>query len=90
MALPMKQIEYSRTTPSVLKEGQAKLYKGRLHSFGGLDFNFMPVATFDHTSNQRKEIYEWLWAKVDFHFWMATYQDMLFDDEANTEAYNFW
>lgn len=25
-----------------------------------------------------------------FHFWLATYGDMLFSDEANAEAYNFW
>jgi hypothetical protein len=90
MALPMKQVDYPGTAPPVSRDGQSALYSGRLQSFGGLDFNFMPKRTFDDTPDQRKERYESLWAEGDFHFWLAGYQDTLFDEEANTAAYNFW
>lgn len=72
------------------RDKYAALYTGRLESFGGFDYNFMPVATFDHDDDRRKSIYESLMEKGDFSYWLATYYDMLFSDEANTEAYNFW
>ena len=90
MACPMKQEEYPETAAAVSRDGQAALYKRRLQSYGGLDFNFLAKCTFDDTRDQRQELYESLWAEGDFHFWLAGYQDTLFDDEANSEAYKFW
>jgi cation diffusion facilitator CzcD-associated flavoprotein CzcO len=91
LALPMKQVEYTGKPPSVqLKDKYAELFKGRQDSFGGFDYNFSALKTFEHTPEQRREFYEELWAHGDFHFWIASYIDMLFEDNANTEAYNFW
>lgn len=90
LALPMKQREYKGREQEVPKDRYAELFDGRKESFGGFDFNFMPAATFDHDEEQRKATYQELWEEGDFHFWLATYWDMLFSDEANTEAYNFW
>ncbi|KAG9815671.1 FAD/NAD(P)-binding domain-containing protein, partial [Aureobasidium melanogenum] len=66
------------------------LYANPKLSFGGIDYSFSAQKTFDHTPEERKAVYEALWAHGDFHFWLAAYGDMLFSDEANTEAYNFW
>lgn len=90
-ALPMKQIEYDvhniQATP---REEYAELFEGREKSFGGFDFNFLDKNTFDDSEEVRQKTYEELWSHGDFHYWLATYQDMLFNDQANTEAYNFW
>jgi cation diffusion facilitator CzcD-associated flavoprotein CzcO len=89
LALPMKQIEYpSDLYPTTQK--YAEIFAGRPTSFGGFDFNFLGRGTFDDTPEQRRETYERLWAEGDFHFWLATYYDMLFTPEANKEAYDFW
>lgn len=86
----MKQQELDGDTQLAPKEQYPGLYAGRKSSFGGIDYGFAKEKTFDHTPDERKAVYEALWAHGDFHFWLATYGDMLFSDEANTEAYNFW
>lgn len=90
LALPMKQVEYPGAQTPIPKEEYPALYEGRLQSFGGLGFNFMNKSTFEDSPEQRRETYEKLWAHGDFRFWLATYGDMLFSEEANTEAYAFW
>jgi cation diffusion facilitator CzcD-associated flavoprotein CzcO len=91
LALPMKQVEYANEPPALqLKDKTTEFFKLRRSSYGGFDYNFAALKTFEHTPEQRRDFYEELWEHGDFHFWLATYNDMLFDDEANTEAYNFW
>ncbi|CAG9942326.1 unnamed protein product [Clonostachys rosea f. rosea IK726] len=87
MALPMKQVDY---TKPLTKEKYPKVFDGRYESFGGFDFSFLPRGTFDDTPAEREMVYEGLWNQGDFQFWLATYRDMLFQEDANKEAYNFW
>ncbi|KAH0378925.1 FAD/NAD(P)-binding domain-containing protein, partial [Aureobasidium melanogenum] len=89
LALPMKQQEFDGEAQTLPKEQYPDLYTGRKFSFCGIDYSFSAQKTFDHTPEERRVVYEALWAHGDFHFWLATYGDMLFSDEANTEAYNF-
>jgi hypothetical protein len=87
----MKQIEFGvHSVQAAPREEYAELYKGRGKSFSGFDFNFMDRNTFEDSEEDRKKTYEDLWSHGDFHYWLATYRDMLFDERANTEAYNFW
>ncbi|KAH0280863.1 FAD/NAD(P)-binding domain-containing protein, partial [Aureobasidium melanogenum] len=90
LALPMKQQEFDGKGQTLPKEQYPDLYAGRKLSFGGIDYSFSAQRTFDHTPEERRAVYETLWAHGDFHFWLAAYGDMLFSDEANTEAYNVW
>ncbi|KAJ5364333.1 uncharacterized protein N7496_010046 [Penicillium cataractarum] len=89
-ALPMKQINFTEAEHIPPKSAYSELFQGRRDSFGGFNFNFTPRCTFEDSPEQRQETYEELWQHGDFHFWLATYQDMLFTKEANKEAYNFW
>jgi cation diffusion facilitator CzcD-associated flavoprotein CzcO len=91
LALPMKQMEFVGTNNQTMpRDKYANLYAERKQSYGGFDYNFMPVGTFEHDEKERMKTYQDLWEHGDFHFWLATYHDMLFEDGANTEAYNFW
>lgn len=90
LALPMKQMNFKGNEHEVPRENYPGLFEGRRNSFGGFNFNFTPRSTFDDPPEKRKEKYEELWKHGDFHFWLATYQDMLFSKEANKEAYDFW
>jgi cation diffusion facilitator CzcD-associated flavoprotein CzcO len=91
LALPMKQVQYdAHDAQAVSREQYQELFKGRSQSCGGFDFNFLNKNTFDDSEEDRRRTYEDLWSHGDFHYWLATYQDMLFDDRANTEAYEFW
>jgi cation diffusion facilitator CzcD-associated flavoprotein CzcO len=91
LALPMKQVQYdTHDAQAVPREQYPELFKGRSQSYGGFDFNFLNKNTFDDSEEDRRRTYEDLWSHGDFHYWLATYQDMLSDDRANTEAYEFW
>jgi hypothetical protein len=86
----MRQENYDNEKQGYPKEQYRGIFDGRSQSYGGFDFNFAPKSTWDDTEEERKAFYQQLWEHGDFHFWLATYQDMLFEDRANTEAYNFW
>ncbi|KAF1946450.1 FAD/NAD(P)-binding domain-containing protein [Clathrospora elynae] len=89
-AIPMKQVNYSGDEQALPKNAYHDLFAARSASFSGLSFNFLPKGTFEDTPEQRKQVYEELWAQGDFRFWVGTYYDMLSNEEANKEAYNFW
>ncbi|OAP62315.1 hypothetical protein AYL99_04518 [Fonsecaea erecta] len=90
LALPMKQVEYSGDEQTIPPQKYRDVFAGRSTTFSGFTFDFLPRGTFDDTPEQRRQTYEELWAKGDFSFWLATYHDMLFTEEANKEAYDFW
>jgi cation diffusion facilitator CzcD-associated flavoprotein CzcO len=86
LTLPMKQVEYDGDGQAIPASQYPGFFKKRNETFGGFDFNFLTRGTFDDSPEKRQETYEELWSKGDFHFWLATYRDMLFDEEANKEA----
>lgn len=90
MAMPMGQKSFLQGDRQFAESSYPTILADRKKSFGGFDFNFSPLKTFLHTPEERNTFYEDLWAKGDFHFWLGTYHDMLFDKAANEEAYGFW
>lgn len=89
-AMPMRQVDFDQEEQEYSRDEYPRLYKERLQSYGGFDFSFLGRKTFDDDPETRREVYEKLWAEGDFKYWLATYADMLFDHDANREAYNFW
>jgi cation diffusion facilitator CzcD-associated flavoprotein CzcO len=89
-ALPMKQINFARDEQPISYEEYPEFFLRRYANFGGFTFEFLPRNTFDDSQEERQKLYEELWAKGDFHFWLGTYHDMLFDTRANKAAYDFW
>ena len=91
LTLPMRQEIYrDGHQQAISKDKYPAIFEGHKQSYGGLDMTFLPIATFEHSEAQRKETYQRLMADGGFKFWLGTYHDMLFNDEANTDAYNFW
>lgn len=90
MALPMRQVDYTEGEQEIPRPEYSSLFEHRKDSFSGFSFNFAPKSTWEDSPEQRKAFYQTLWDKGDFQFWLATYYDMLFTEEANKEAYNFW
>ncbi|KAL1855314.1 hypothetical protein Daus18300_011131 [Diaporthe australafricana] len=89
-ALPMKQVNYSGGEQELEREAYPGLFKARPLSFSGFSFNPMCRNTFDDPPEKREAVYEALWKEGDFKYWLANYQDMLFNKAANDEAYAFW
>jgi len=89
-ALPMKQVVYATDKQAFPRENYTKFFAERCQSYGGFSFNFLPRATFEDAPEQRRATFQQLWDEGDFHFWLATYHDILFNWDANKEAYDFW
>lgn len=89
-SLPMGQIDFENGEQPLPREQYPELFRGRTSSYGGFDYSFMDRNTFDDSPEERQKVYESLWKKGDFKFWLATYRDMLFVKSANDEAYRFW
>ncbi|KAH6652042.1 cyclohexanone 1,2-monooxygenase-like protein [Truncatella angustata] len=88
--MPMKQINYQNGEQAYPREAYPEVFSGRLKNFPGFDFSFLGRKTFDDDVETRRVTYEMLWSDGSLKFWLATYIDMLFDPDANREAYNFW
>jgi cation diffusion facilitator CzcD-associated flavoprotein CzcO len=66
-------------------------FKKTYTTFAGFTYDFAPRDTFDDSPEEREKFFRKLMIEEGgFKYWLATYRDMLFDQKANDEAYNFW
>jgi cation diffusion facilitator CzcD-associated flavoprotein CzcO len=69
----------------------AEAFAKTRHTFAGFDYDFADRKTFDDSPEDRKKFFHKLMVEEGgFKYWLATYKDMLFSQEANDEAYRFW
>ena len=90
LCLPMQQQQLDGPANQRLRETYVETFAMRAQSFAGTDFNFDPRSAFDVSAQERNALYEKLWAKGGFWFWLASFQDLLIDEAANRTAYDFW
>jgi len=93
MCLPMNQRKLDPQEEEKKKQDGTyeKLINDTRSTFAGFTYDFLEKKTFDDTPEDREKLYHKLMVEEGgFRFWLNTYDDMLFDDKANDEAYNFW
>lgn len=90
LCLPMRQGRLSREEQMERKKEYPEVYRHRMTTFAGFQYDFVERNTFDDSPEEREKFYEGLWERGGFEFWLATYKDMLFDLDANRQAYDFW
>ena len=90
LALPMRQRKLTKEEQDEAKKGYEELFKHRMTTFAGFAYDFVDKNTFDDSEEERQRFFEDLWDKGGFHFWLATYKDMLFEWESNDQAWKFW
>lgn len=90
LALPMRQRELTPEDQAALKEDLRERLESRGSMFAGFDFDFKPLNAVDLSPEERTAVYEELWQLGGLRFWLATCQDLLFDQRANDYAYEFW
>ncbi|MEM7468107.1 MAG: NAD(P)/FAD-dependent oxidoreductase [Pseudomonadota bacterium] len=90
LCLPMQQQQLDRAANVRLRETYPESFAIRNQSFGGTDFLFTPKSALQVSPEERNAKYEELWATGGFWFWLANYEDVLIDEQANRTAYNFW
>lgn len=93
MCLPMNQRKLDPKEEEEKKKNgtyEREIEKTR-HTFAGFTYDFLEKNTFDDSPEEREALYHKLMVEEGgFKFWLNTYKDMLFDEKANQEAYNFW
>jgi len=90
MALPMGPRQTDVETQSRMKEAYPARFETRRKTFGGFDMDFLPKGAFEVSPQERLEVYEENWKKAGFHPWLATFNDVLLNKDANDTAYAFW
>ncbi|KAI4943946.1 hypothetical protein J4E91_009093 [Alternaria rosae] len=91
LCLPMQQKALTKEEQDRRKQGEyQEIFKKRLTTFAGFQYDYIEKNTFDDSPEEREAFYEKMWENGGFEFWLANYKDLLFDNKANREAYNFW
>ncbi|CAG9983380.1 unnamed protein product [Clonostachys byssicola] len=90
LAVPMRYRKLSVEEQERGKTWYPELFKYRETSFAGFHYDWYEKETFDDTPEEREALYESVWEKCGFRYWVAVYKDNLFDAKANQESYNFW
>ncbi|KAI9697115.1 MAG: hypothetical protein M1820_007930 [Bogoriella megaspora] len=90
LAVPMGKRILTPEEQDIGKDWYYRLFELREKCFGGFFYTMSERSTFDDTPEAREAFYQKLWDHGGFRFWLGNYKDMLFDDKANREAYNFW
>ncbi|NOV23805.1 MULTISPECIES: flavin-containing monooxygenase [Cupriavidus] len=90
MALPMGPRQTNSEMQARMKEAYPERYALRRRTFAGFDMDFLPVGAMEVSPEERQATYEAVWAKAGFHPWLATFNDVLSNKEANDTAYAFW
>lgn len=87
-ALPMRQSPLKENDQ--VKAEYPHLFDIRRKKFAGLTTEFSPDSALDKSDQERENFFEKIWTSGGLSFWLATYQDVIRDTEANKYAYQFW
>src|SRR6185312_454311 len=65
------------------KADYERIIKCIRESFFGFEYNFIPKSVLETTVEEREREFDRMWDEGGFAFWLANYQDMFFDQQAN-------
>lgn len=90
MALPMDNPAYDSSHNEAWKQIYPATKESMLKTFAGYDYDFDPAFAAKVTPEVRNDFFQKLLQSGGLQFWLGTYSDVLFDEQANSEAYEFW
>lgn len=96
LAIPMRQCVLGKEENSLWKfpnkNRYEEIFENLKKTFGALviDMDFTNKKFYDSSPEERQSLYEYLWNYGGFSFWLSTYKEIFFSQEANDEVYNFW
>jgi cyclohexanone monooxygenase len=90
MALPMRQRELTREEQDAAKADYPARFDLRRRTNTGFDYRSTGDSTFAVSAEERAAVYERLWEAGGFSFWAGGFNDIVFDERANSLAYDFW
>lgn len=90
MALPMDNPAYDISHNNAWKQIFPETRELMSKTFAGYDYEFDPGSSNNVSLEVRNEFYKRLLQSGGLQFWLGTYSDVLFDQKANDEAYEYW
>jgi cation diffusion facilitator CzcD-associated flavoprotein CzcO len=90
LALPMQQEALSPEAQRNITEQLPRIFADRQKTWSGYLDESTLEKTFDASPEAREAHFEALYKRGGFAFYLAGYSDLLTDEAANREAYNFW
>ncbi|KAL4739880.1 hypothetical protein BDV11DRAFT_186602 [Aspergillus similis] len=90
LALPMQNETLSPEAQARLKADAVRIFAKSRASWTGFLNEPNPHKTFDVTPEEREAHFEGLYQQGGFAPHLSGYSDLLVDDKANREAYDFW
>ena len=82
---PMRNPKYSDADRSTFRARFDELRAHVRTTFGGFDYDFEGRPWAETTPEERKALYEKLWADGSLSFWLTGYVEMFFDEKVNDE-----
>lgn len=92
LALPMQQSRISDQTKWKFPPANEypSIFERTRSSFGGMDFDFITSNGTDSTAEEREAVFEDLFKRGGFYFWVGNYKDLFVSQATNDAAYQFW
>ncbi|KAG4079646.1 hypothetical protein HA402_010426 [Bradysia odoriphaga] len=92
LALPMQQSFISDQTKWKFPAASdvQEIFNKTRTSFGGMGFDFIPTNGSDATPEEQEAVFEDLYRRGGFYFWVGNYQDIFVNPKTNDAAYQFW
>ena len=91
LALPMRQHRFDESEQRAMKQEYPEAFRRRRETATGFhDLEPMETSALEVSARERTAVFEEAWRKGGFHFWVATFSDILTDPVANLTAYEFW
>lgn len=89
-ALPMQNPEQTADMNQAWRDDFAFTAEKMQKTFAGFDYEFDFTNPMDVSKEDRMAFYDKLLSTGGLHFWLGTYMNVLFEPEANEEAYQVW
>lgn len=89
-ALPMDNPNQTAATNKTMRTGFEDTAEKMRKTFAGFDYEFDFTNPAEVPKEERFRIYESLYHRGGLQFWLGTYMDILYKEELNEEAYQFW
>ncbi len=90
LAIPMWQRTMSEADNEEMWRDMPADMAMRLKTFGGFNYDFSPWGVFDVADEDREEVFERIWQRGGFWWWLNNFKDVIFDEKSNRAQYDFW
>ena len=89
-AIPMKQRSISAEEAEMMKGYYDIIFDRCYNSATGFPHNTSVQSAHQATPEERKELFDELWARGGYSFLVSNYYDFLLDEKANNIFYDYW